>query len=91
MGKLTVGTQARSGGKIVGEGGGSKVLKKSRPSWLADEGNLFLICFFSGMFLNIFRVVLVDQNNLYKPFSFYKGFFIKIQKIKKGSVQNETM
>ena len=51
----------------------------------------FKFLFFSGIFSNIFRVFLVHQNNLCKPFSFYKGFFIKIQKVKEGSVQNETM
>ena len=47
---------------------------------------------FSGAFLNMFRIFLVRQNKFYEFCSFCKGiFFIKIQKFKKGSVQNETM
>ena len=43
-------------------------------------------------FLNMFRIFLVRQNNFCGSCSFYKGiFFIKIQKFKEGSVQNETM
>ena len=37
----------------------------------------------------MFRIFLVRQYNFYEPFFFARVFFIKIQKIKKGSIQNE--
>ena len=38
---------------------------------------LKVLLFFPGIFLKIFRVFLVLQNNLCEPFSFYKGVFHK--------------
>ena len=41
---------------------------------------LLIFFAFSGTFLNMSRTFLVCQNNFCKPFSFYKGFFIEVQK-----------
>ena len=49
---------------------------------------------FLRFFRNIFifsTIFLVCKDNFCKRFTFYKGFFIKIQKIREGPVQNETM
>ena len=46
---------------------------------------------FSGTFLFFFTIFLLCKDNFCQRFTFYKGFFIKIQKIREGPVQNETM
>ena len=82
---LLMNNQGRSTTKIVGE---AKVWKKW-PPWLAHGENFdfewpkaaqmpLKFLFFSGIFLNIFRLSLLHQNNFCEPIPFCKYFFRKI-------------
>ena len=64
-------------------------LKEFRPPSLADEKNFSF--FFSGIFLKIFKVFLVPQNNLCETSSFYKVFFHKSPENYERFSSNETM
>ena len=93
---MTLHIQGRSSTEIVGGGGGGVRFGKSvgHHGWPTEKILVFewrkmaqmtLNFFvFSGTFLNLFRIFLFRRNMFCEPFSFYRCFFIKIQKIKKN-------
>ena len=80
--------QGRSSTKIVGKVGGGQGLEKmlatmvdrQRKCQVLNGKWLINFCAFSETFLNMLRIFIVRQNYFCEPFSFYKGFFIKIPK-----------
>ena len=79
--------QGRSNTKIVGGPSFEKILAtvvgRGRKFYVLNSLErlkwLWSFCFFSGIFFKIYMVFLVCQNNLWEPFSFYKGYFHKNQ------------